>query len=145
MPKDGIFALDGIIETDWADAAFTMNWKFTRPHHPVSFAIGEPIAMIVPQPRGELECFDPVIRPIGADPKLEAAFRAWQESRRDFNKALQQPGSMAQQAKWQKHYVRGESVVGDEGGQSARRVAHQSKLALAAFREDMPAPAAKKD
>ena len=28
--KDGIVALDGIIETDWAHSTFTMNWRFTR-------------------------------------------------------------------------------------------------------------------
>ena len=30
-PKDGIAPLEGIIETDWLDFTFTMNWKFTRP------------------------------------------------------------------------------------------------------------------
>lgn len=30
-PKDGISALEGIVETDWTAATFTMNWKFTRP------------------------------------------------------------------------------------------------------------------
>ena len=31
-PKDGIAALDGIIETDWAHSTFTMNWRFTSMH-----------------------------------------------------------------------------------------------------------------
>jgi Family of unknown function (DUF6065) len=26
-PKDGIAALEGIIETDWSEATFTMNWS----------------------------------------------------------------------------------------------------------------------
>src|SRR6185437_11250072 len=30
LPKDGIQALEGIVETDWTMATFTMNWKFTR-------------------------------------------------------------------------------------------------------------------
>ena len=30
MIKDGIQPLEGMVETDWAHATFTMNWKFTR-------------------------------------------------------------------------------------------------------------------
>src|SRR5437868_10957202 len=37
LPKDGIWPLEGLVETDWANANFTMNWKLTRPNHPVSF------------------------------------------------------------------------------------------------------------
>ena len=48
-----------MIETDWSVATFTMNWKLTRPHWPVTFEIGEPICMVVPQRRGELESFHP--------------------------------------------------------------------------------------
>lgn len=29
-PKDAVAPLDGLVETDWAVATFTMNWKFTR-------------------------------------------------------------------------------------------------------------------
>jgi LPS sulfotransferase NodH len=59
MPKDGICALEGIVETDWMEATFTMNWKLTRPNHPVVFEAGEPIAMISPVRRNELERFVP--------------------------------------------------------------------------------------
>src|SRR6202000_3160808 len=54
-PKDGISALSGIIETDWAESTFTMNWMITRPHHPITFAKGEPICMVFPQKRYEVE------------------------------------------------------------------------------------------
>ncbi len=33
--KDGIQALEGMIESDWIDATFTMNWKITRSHTPI--------------------------------------------------------------------------------------------------------------
>ena len=29
-PKDGIYPLTGVIETDWSPYTFTMNWRFTR-------------------------------------------------------------------------------------------------------------------
>ena len=50
--KDGVQPLEGIVETDWLPATFTMNWKLTRPHHRVRFERGEPICMLVPVPRG---------------------------------------------------------------------------------------------
>src|ERR1700755_2509816 len=61
LPKDGICALDGLVETAWSVATFTMNWKITRPNHPVSFEEAEPFCMLVPQRRGELERFAPAV------------------------------------------------------------------------------------
>lgn len=127
MPKDGICALDGIVETDWLEATFTMNWKLTRPHHTVVFEVGEPVAMIVPEPRGELECFRPEIRDIADDPEIQAAFQRWSDSRNKFNAELKQPGSEAQRQRWQKHYFQGSSVS------TAKPLEHQSKLALHPF------------
>lgn len=36
-PRDGIAALEGVVEADWSDATFTMNWQMTRPRHAVTF------------------------------------------------------------------------------------------------------------
>jgi uncharacterized protein DUF6065 len=126
-PKDGISPLDGVVETDWLEATFTMNWKLTRPHHTVVFEVGEPVAMIVPQPRGELECFRPEIRDLADDPELADAFQRWCQSRIQFNAELKQPGSDAQRQRWQKHYFQGASVS------SAKPFEHQSKLMLQPF------------
>jgi hypothetical protein len=38
-----------LVETDWAVAAVSMNWQFTRPDTWVTFDRDEPICMIVPQ------------------------------------------------------------------------------------------------
>src|SRR5262249_11032524 len=75
--KDGIHPLGGIVETDWAHATFTMNWRFTRPNHVVRFEAGEPICQIVPVPRGLVEQFQPEIRAIADDPELYGAFNKW--------------------------------------------------------------------
>ena len=72
MPKDGIHALDGVVETDWAVASFTMNWKLTRPNHPVTFEAGEPFCMIAPCRRHELEAFEPRITD-RAEPRARGA------------------------------------------------------------------------
>ncbi len=50
-PKDGIVALEGVVETDWSHATFTMNWRFTRACT-VEFGLGEPICHFFPVPRG---------------------------------------------------------------------------------------------
>ena len=59
MIKDGIQALEGVIETDWATSTFTMNWKLTRQCEWVSFKKGEPFCMLVPVPRGLSEQLAP--------------------------------------------------------------------------------------
>jgi LPS sulfotransferase NodH len=109
-PKDGISALEGIVETDWTEASFTMNWKFTRPNHPVVFERDEPFAMLTPVPRGYLERFEPQIRSIDEDPELARGYRQWSESRFQFNRELGVAGSAAQKVRSQRHYVRGETV-----------------------------------
>jgi hypothetical protein len=129
MPKDGISPLEGIVETDWSESTFTMNWKMTRPNHTVIFDVGEPIAMIMPLPRGELECFRPEIKDLGSDPELKAAYERWSMARRQFNNALQQPESNAAKQGWQKHYLRGASV----SSSSNRPLEHQRKLSLFDF------------
>ena len=80
-PKDGACALEGLVETDWAFANFTMNWKLTRPDHPVTFEEGEPFCMIVPQRRGELESFDPEVCDMSDDAELSAEFREFAQNR----------------------------------------------------------------
>ncbi|HTW95832.1 MAG TPA: DUF6065 family protein [Tepidisphaeraceae bacterium] len=127
-PKDGIYPLEGLVETNWAVATFTMNWKITRPNTPIRFSIGEPIAMIVPQRRGDLETFSASIVPLEADAAIRDGYRAWSASRADFNQSLthaapQRPRS----AGWEKHYFRGTSP----GGAAAD--GHQVKFSLAPF------------
>jgi hypothetical protein len=108
--KDGAYALDGIIETDWSVASFTMNWKITCIGVPVHFAVGEPIAMIMPVARGELEKFQIVIEDIKKEPDLRAQHRAWATSRWQFNQALKKSSDAG--ANWQKHYFFGKKVDG---------------------------------
>jgi hypothetical protein len=111
-PKDGISALSGIIETDWAPYTFTMNWIFTQPEVEVRFEQGEPFCHIFPVRRGQLSSVEPEMKPLSDDPELERQFKAWNESRSKFNAELQRPGSQAQAERWQKLYYRGLSPDG---------------------------------
>lgn len=128
--KDGVAPLEGIVETDWSPSTFTMNWRMTRPDTWVTFAKGEPICMIVPQRRGELEEFTPEILPIGADPALDAANARWCESRGQFNTDRKQPGSVAAKAGWEKHYFQGTAPDGLVAPE------HQTRLRLRPFTRD---------
>lgn len=80
-PKDGICALEGLVETDWSFANFTMNWRFTRAGHRVTFEEGEPFCVVLPQRRGELEAFRPEIRDIASDPTAKEEFELFAQNR----------------------------------------------------------------
>jgi hypothetical protein len=82
LPKDGASALEGLVEADWIEATFTMNWKLTRPGLAVRFEAGEPFAMVLPQGRNELERYTPLLRPLSEEPELERRVRAWYERRK---------------------------------------------------------------
>jgi antitoxin (DNA-binding transcriptional repressor) of toxin-antitoxin stability system len=132
MPKDGISPLSGLVETDWAESTFTMNWMFTRSNHTVIFTKGEPIASIIPLKRYEAEQFEPVIQDINQNPELKASYEKWAVSRRQFNNDLRVAGSEAQKAGWQKHYAQGKTITGQ------RTEVHQSKIRLRPFKPASP-------
>ncbi|MEY9895442.1 hypothetical protein ABIA31_009131 [Catenulispora sp. MAP5-51] len=126
LPKDGAWPLEGVVETDWAVATFTMNWKLTRPDADIEFRAGEPFAMIVPQRRGDLELFEPTWVPMEAMPE-ESAYRAWTASRFDFLVGRELPGADPNGPQWQRDYMAG---TAPEGG---RFPEHQRRLRLREF------------
>jgi len=126
-PKDGLYALTGIIETDWVPYTFTMNWIFTRPGL-IRFSAGEPICHIFPVRRGELECVTPELRKLSEEPDLKKKYETWKESRLSFNSDLKQPGSQAQEERWQKMYYRGVDMEGQSGTED-----HRTRIRLKPF------------
>lgn len=126
-PRDGIFALEGVVETDWTSSTFTMNWKMTRSSEWISFRKGDPIAMLVPVPRGLLETLDASIQPIDANPELQAAYNAWSMSRSNFLEGLSKRDPDVVQRGWQKEYFQGRKGEGTFDG-------HQTRLDLSEFK-----------
>lgn len=122
-PKDAIYPLTGVIETDWSPFGFTMNWKFTRDFMPVRFEAGEPICRFYPVKRHELQQFEPIIRPFSDNPALEREHDAWSEKR---------AGTLARNHKgedaWDKNYFKGQTVTDDKKFDD-----HQTKLKLKEF------------
>jgi LPS sulfotransferase NodH len=128
-PKDGISALEGVIEADWTESTFTMNWKLTRPNHKVVFEAGEPIAMISPVKRGELERFVAETRLLTQDSELHTKYTEWSASRSKFNADLRTNDSDARKQGWQKDYVRGYSISGEPAPE------HQTGVELTEFKD----------
>jgi hypothetical protein len=115
-PKDAISPLEGIIETDWASSVFSMNWKFTRQLMPVRFEVDEPICMIVPQRRGELEEFAPELRPIDSDEDLRRKYEFFLRSRQEMGQAqAARDAGAGERVPWQGDYTRGSHADGDVG------------------------------
>jgi Family of unknown function (DUF6065) len=132
-PKDGISPLEGLVETDWAVSTFTMNWKLTRPGHPVVFEEDEPFCMVVPQRRGVLESFQPEVRPLESDPPTREAMTAWFERRHrlEVEKFLSEYSREFDEARdaWQRDYFKGLLPDGSPVP------GHQTKLRLKEFKE----------
>lgn len=127
-PKDGIVALDAVVETDWLPYPFTMNWRFTRPQKKVSFKKDEPICLILPVRREDPESFSPEIRNLESQPELFNMYQTWHQKRLAAQKTLREDRAAVTQAvKTQGHYIRGE----DHAGQQAH--GHQTKLRIRPF------------
>ena len=126
--KDGIAPLSGVVETDWAPFTFTMNWKFTRPGHKIRFEKNEPFCFFFPIPRGSVEHFKPVMRPIHSNPDLWNRYQDWSRSRDQHIDWLTKTPPQDPAAGWQKHYFRGVDVSGCKHIDD-----HQTKLRLPEF------------
>jgi Family of unknown function (DUF6065) len=129
-PKDGIQALEGVVETDWAFSTFTMNWKVTRPCEWIRFEQGEPICMIVPVQRGLIETLVPKCRPLTADPELHDKYRGWEQSRASFLGGLAAKDPESLKRGWQKDYFQGKTA---EGGTFD---GHQTRLDVKEFQQE---------
>ena len=101
--KDGIAPLDGIVETDWSHATFTMNWRFTRPGT-IEFDIGEPVCMFHPVERKLFERFEAEIAGLEDDAELHEKYKVWSGGRDQFNKDLKTFDPNAVKQGWQKDY-----------------------------------------
>lgn len=105
--KDGVQALQGVVETDWLPYPFTMNWAFTRPGR-VRFEKGEPFCFISMVQDRALASFQPVIKNLEANTELRGQYEAWYRQRSEFNARMmnQDPETLGEA--WQRFYFKGE-------------------------------------
>ena len=133
-PKDAIFPLEGLVETDWAVATAAMSWKFTRPNTWVEFARDEPISMLVPQGIDLLEDARPRILNIRDDPDTQKQYEAWKQSRDRFNLSVAERDPAAVLQGWQRHYFNGTAPTANSETPIVARE-HRTRLNLQQFRE----------
>jgi hypothetical protein len=83
-------ALDGLVESDWAHAPFTMNWKIEKRNTAAYFRQGDALCVLTPFPLDLLESLEPQIRPISSNPELERRFEtAAQERDETLRRAIE--------------------------------------------------------
>lgn len=126
--KRGIHPLTAIIETDWTDLSFTMNWKVSEPDLPIRFEEGEPFCAFFPLPRGFAEGMNPRFVDWRDAPGQKLSHRAQILSRRNFGEDQDVPESFAAETGWQKTYFQGKGAPAKAG--------HRPKLRLKPFRAD---------
>ena len=132
--KDGIQGLQGMVESDWLDATFTMNWKFTRAHHPIRFEKHEPFCMLTPIRRGEIEQFEPKLATINDNPAVKEAYTNWFQKRRKSNEEAHLGRLIAEKLnkpyvrKNDLSYMRGQTATGE-----TKISDHQTRLNLKPF------------
>ncbi len=117
--KDGIQALQGLVETDWLPFPFTMNWRMTRPGM-VSFQKGEPFCFFNVVQNSSQDEIQPVIKSLDTDPELRKQYEAWARTRNEFNESLMRREPEAMKEAWQKFYFKGEKP--DMSGQPVEKV-----------------------
>jgi hypothetical protein len=119
---EGAQALEGLVETDWTSASFTMNWRIIAVDRWVRWGAGDPICFLQPVSVALLEAAEPAFVMMSDVPAVEAGFRAWASARDAFNSDPER-GPRA----WQRHYYLGKEVTGE------RAADHHTRLALARF------------
>lgn len=130
-PKEGVYPLTGVIETDWAPYTFTMNWRFLRRNYTVRFEAGEPICFFFPVQRGYLETVVPKFVPMESDPEVVRQFKSWSQSRDKFHARVSRERPRSGSDTWQKNYYRGL-----DPDNQPRASNHSTKLRLKPFSRD---------
>lgn len=121
--KPPILGLEGMVETDWLRASFTINYMIRMPLVKTTFKVGEPLVQFVPYPREFIERFEPEIVEEGEDYEaVMSVYRQWQTMRRDN---IEQRGPADQ------HYMRGIDIDG------SKRPEHKRAFKLSPFRRRM--------
>lgn len=124
--KRGVVTLEGLVETDWHQGSFTLNFRLTEPYLRVHYQAGEPLVQFVVYPRNYIEQFD--ARVVTSGPlfdTMRADAERWSQNRQALfakeaeEKVVQRDFS----------YMRGENLDGN------KFPAHQKRIHLRDFVE----------
>ncbi len=126
-PRDNLTALEGLVETDWIESPFTMNWKIQRRGSPVYFQKGDALCLLTPFPLDLLETVQPRAKMLSEDPKLMESVLKNRKKRLEL--VQEQSGSQDGKTAWEKTYFKGEKA---DGSQTDR---HRTNFRLRPFPE----------
>jgi hypothetical protein len=122
-PKDNLYALTGIIETDWLPYPFTMNWKMMSPGK-ARFEEGEPFCFVMPVPKQALLETRLEIHRLDDDPELKRQHEAFRIARSEFVDRIKAGDPDAVRQAWQRYYFTGRHPDG------TRVEGHTNKIRL---------------
>ncbi len=128
VPIEGAVPLEGLVETDWTASTFTINWQLTASD--VYVSKGDPIAMLVPQRRGDLEQFETKFCDLEFEPGLDGEYRAYVNGRVQWKRDAHTEGTLAFERGWQRHYYQGQTVLGVKAPEHQTRRNLQSFLVM---------------
>ena len=127
--KMGLHGLDGIVETEWLQFTFTMNWKITVTNMWVTIAMGEPFCFFHPVRLADIQSINPRFVPMSEAPEVAAELTRWNDSRSQFQAEVQRREPFLRpDEKWQKNYMRGVDLDG------VKQPNHIIKLRLPEFK-----------
>jgi len=115
-PKEGLYPLTGIIESNWLPYPFTMNGQMTKPGT-IVFEKEEPFCFVFPVKKRSVRDCQPEIHDIAEDPEFARQHQAFAVARDDFMRRFYANDQEALKDPWLKHYFKGRhpngTVVGD--------------------------------
>jgi len=113
-PRDNLTALEGLVETDWIETPFTMNWKIQRRNSPVYFQRGDAVCMLTPFPMDLLETVEPRFRLLSDNPELMESVLQHRKRRLEMVKNQTVASSQDGKTDWEKTYVKGQRADGSK-------------------------------
>ncbi len=109
--REGVFALNGIVETDWLPYSFTMNYILTRPGE-VRFKKGEAYCFIFPVRANDAARMQPEILDIAQNPELAERHGLWAGARAQHQEKIAGGDKEAAGKAWQRFYFHGKGPDG---------------------------------
>lgn len=120
-----VMPFDGIVETDWLQGSFTINFRLMMPMMKARYAVGEPLVQFVPYPRQFIEDFDTEIITDGEKYKQRLSnYREWAEKRHELLKQ----GLRVAHSEMDLDYMRGHHSDGAPGATDHKKVFHLSSF-----------------
>jgi hypothetical protein len=122
-PVINFAALEGLVETDWNPASFTMNWKIMEANKPVRFEKEWPVCFVQPFDLNLPEELAAERKPLRAHQETEENYVAWRRSRAAFMNSPEKD-----RGGWQKDYFQGLDAAG------CKVKSHRTQYQLSEFR-----------